>query len=122
MTGVFAGWYLTLVPTKSFFSPWDVSPLIVYMLAATVLWVVGLATVGLMFVVSVVTFSIFFLVPKWAGATPDGMATRYVGRTATADVALPQSSRVEMCPPHARTGLAWFAVKVIEIAVELSPK
>jgi peptide/nickel transport system permease protein len=42
-----------------------------------------LATIGLLFVVSVITFSIFFLIPKWAGATPDSMATRYVGRTAT---------------------------------------
>src|SRR5829696_9218195 len=26
-----------------------------------------------------------------------------------------------MCPPHARTGLAWFAVNVIVILADLSP-
>ena len=39
--------------------------------------------VGLLFVLSVVTFSIFYLVPRWAGASPETLATRYVGRTAT---------------------------------------
>ncbi len=41
-----------------------------------------LAAVLLLFVVSVVTFAIFFLVPRWAGATPEDLASRYVGRTA----------------------------------------
>jgi len=44
-----------------------------------------IATVGLMFVVSVITFSIFYLVPRIAGATPESLASRYVGRTATAE-------------------------------------
>jgi peptide/nickel transport system permease protein len=44
-----------------------------------------LATVVLLFVVSVVTFSIFFLVPRIAGSTPETLATRYVGRAATAE-------------------------------------
>jgi len=39
--------------------------------------------VGLLFVLSVVTFSIFYLVPRWAGASPETLAARYVGRTAT---------------------------------------
>jgi peptide/nickel transport system permease protein len=42
-----------------------------------------LAAVLLLFVVSVVTFAIFFLVPRLAGATPEDMASRYVGRTTT---------------------------------------
>jgi len=41
-----------------------------------------LATVLLLFVVSIVTFGIFFYVPRLAGATPEDMASRYVGRTA----------------------------------------
>jgi peptide/nickel transport system permease protein len=41
------------------------------------------AAVLLLFIVSVVTFSIFFLVPRIAGATPETLATRYVGRAAT---------------------------------------
>jgi peptide/nickel transport system permease protein len=42
-----------------------------------------LATVVLLFVVSAVTFSIFFVVPRLAGSTPETLATRYVGRAAT---------------------------------------
>ena len=43
-----------------------------------------LASVVLLFVVSVITFSIFFVVPRIAGGTPETLATRYVGRSATA--------------------------------------
>jgi peptide/nickel transport system permease protein len=43
-----------------------------------------LAAVFLLFVVSAVTFAIFFLVPRLAGATPEGLASRYVGKTADA--------------------------------------
>jgi peptide/nickel transport system permease protein len=39
--------------------------------------------VVLMFALSVVTFAIFYLVPRLAGATPETLAARYVGRTAT---------------------------------------
>ena len=35
-----------------------------------------------LFVVSVVTFSIFFLIPRWAGGSAENLAARYVGRTA----------------------------------------
>jgi peptide/nickel transport system permease protein len=40
------------------------------------------AAVFLLFVVSAVTFAIFFLVPRLAGATPESLASRYVGKTA----------------------------------------
>jgi peptide/nickel transport system permease protein len=43
-----------------------------------------LASVVLLFVVSVITFSIFYIVPRIAGGTPETLATRYVGRSATA--------------------------------------
>jgi len=43
-----------------------------------------LASVVLLFVVSVMTFSIFYVVPRIAGGTPETLATRYVGRSATA--------------------------------------
>src|SRR5262245_30836401 len=36
----------------------------------------------MLFVVSVVTFAIFFLVPRLAGATSDDLASRYVGKSA----------------------------------------
>ena len=44
-----------------------------------------LGAVGLLFLLSVITFAIFYLVPRWAGATPETLATRYVGRAATAE-------------------------------------
>ena len=43
-----------------------------------------IAAAGLLVLVSIITFSIFYLVPRAAGATPETLATRYVGRTATA--------------------------------------
>src|SRR4029450_10254340 len=41
--------------------------------------------VVLLIVLSMVTFSIFYLIPRLGGATPETLATRYVGRTATAE-------------------------------------
>jgi peptide/nickel transport system permease protein len=42
-----------------------------------------LAGVLMLAIVSMVTFAIFFGLPRFAGATPETLATRYVGRTAT---------------------------------------
>jgi peptide/nickel transport system permease protein len=39
----------------------------------------------LLIVLSIVTFSIFYLIPRLGGATPETLATRYVGRAATAE-------------------------------------
>ena len=36
----------------------------------------------LLFVITAITFAIFFLVPRLAGATPDDLASRYVGKSA----------------------------------------
>ncbi|MGN9840328.1 ABC transporter permease [Nonomuraea sp. H19] len=41
-----------------------------------------IGAVAMLLIVSMVTFAIFFLVPRLAGATPEGFAARYVGRTA----------------------------------------
>ena len=41
-----------------------------------------IVAVLLLWIVSVVTFAIFFLVPRLAGASADDLASRYVGRTA----------------------------------------
>ncbi len=58
-----------------------------------------LATVVLLFVVSVVTFSIFFLVPRIAGSTPETLATRYVGRAATAETVKLTAERLGFYDP-----------------------
>jgi peptide/nickel transport system permease protein len=42
-----------------------------------------LAAVVLLFIVSAAVFAIFYLVPRLVGATPETLATRYVGRAAT---------------------------------------
>jgi len=39
----------------------------------------------LLIVLSIVTFSLFYLIPRLGGATPETLATRYVGRAATAE-------------------------------------
>lgn len=57
------------------------------------------AAVGLLFLVSVVTFSIFYLMPRWAGATPETLATRYVGRAATAETVAVTAERLGFNDP-----------------------
>ena len=42
-----------------------------------------IAAVGLVIVISMITFAIFYLLPRLAGASPETLATRYVGRAAT---------------------------------------
>jgi len=42
------------------------------------------AAVGLVIVISMITFAIFYLIPRFAGATPESMAARYVSRNPTA--------------------------------------
>jgi peptide/nickel transport system permease protein len=44
-----------------------------------------LAAALLLVVVSMITFAIFFLVPRLAGATADDLASRYVGKSANAE-------------------------------------
>ena len=43
------------------------------------------AAIVLLFIITAVTFAIFFLVPRLAGATPDDLASRYVGKSAGAE-------------------------------------
>ena len=42
-----------------------------------------IAAVGLVVVITMITFAIFYLMPRLAGATPETLAARYVGRTAS---------------------------------------
>lgn len=57
------------------------------------------AAIGLLIIVSAVTFSIFYLVPRWAGATPETLATRYVGRAATEDTVKLTAERLGLYDP-----------------------
>src|SRR6266496_666193 len=65
------------------------------------------AAVGLLFVVSVLTFSIFYLVPRAAGASPETLATRYVGRTATAETVHLTAERLGFYDPIAVQYAHW---------------
>ncbi len=67
------------------------------MVAYIVRRVVG--AIGLLFVLSVVVFSIFYLVPRWAGATPETLATRYVGRAATEQTVVEVANKLGFYDP-----------------------
>jgi peptide/nickel transport system permease protein len=58
-----------------------------------------IAAVGLLFILSVVTFSIFYLVPRLAGASPETLATRYVGRSATEETVQLTAERLGFYDP-----------------------
>jgi peptide/nickel transport system permease protein len=56
-------------------------------------------TVVLLIVLSIVTFSIFYLVPRLAGATPETLAARYVGRAATPETVHLTAERLGLLDP-----------------------
>ncbi|WP_113702516.1 ABC transporter permease [Nonomuraea lactucae] len=58
-----------------------------------------ISAVIMLAIVSLATFAIFFLVPRLAGATPEGMASRYVGRTATEETAKLAAERLGFNDP-----------------------
>lgn len=58
-----------------------------------------ISAVVLLFILSVVTFSIFYLLPRLAGSTPESLAARYVGRTATADTVRLTAERLGFFDP-----------------------
>ncbi len=66
-----------------------------------------IAAVMLLVLVSIITFSIFYLVPRWAGATPETLATRYVGRTATADTVKLTAERLGFYDPFYKQYAGW---------------
>ena len=55
--------------------------------------------VVLLIVLSIVTFSIFYLIPRLGGATPETLATRYVGRAATAETVHLTAERLGLLDP-----------------------
>jgi peptide/nickel transport system permease protein len=63
------------------------------------------AAVFLLLAVSVITFLIFFLVPRLAGATADDLAVRYVGKTAGAEQIHEQAVKMGFTDPlHVQYG------------------
>ena len=61
--------------------------------------------VVLLIVLSIVTFSIFYLVPRLAGATPETLAARYVGRAATPETVHLTAERLGLLGSGARSVL-----------------
>ena len=55
--------------------------------------------VVMLFVLSIVTFSIFYLVPRLGGATPETLAARYVGRAATPETVHLTAERLGLLDP-----------------------
>jgi peptide/nickel transport system permease protein len=58
-----------------------------------------IGAVGLLFILSVATFAIFYVVPRVAGASPETLATRYVGRAATAETVQLTAERLGFYDP-----------------------
>ena len=58
-----------------------------------------IAAAMMLVLVSILTFSIFYLLPRLAGATPETLATRYVGRTATAATVKATAERLGFYDP-----------------------
>jgi peptide/nickel transport system permease protein len=55
----------------------------------------------LLLVVSLITFGIFFLVPRWAGQTTDQLATQYVGRDPSAEAIAAVKAKLGLDQPLA---------------------
>ena len=78
------------------------------------LWAVA-AVLWLLFVLGVVTFSIFYLVPRLAGASPETLAARYVGRAATPETVLgPRRPSRMPLPSATRRPERRFALRFVE--------
>lgn len=67
-----------------------------------------IASIGLLIIVSMIVFAIFYLFPRWAGATPETLATRYVGRTATAETVHLAAQRLGFYDPIWVQYFTWF--------------
>ncbi len=67
-----------------------------------------IASIGLLIVVSMVVFAIFYIFPPLAGATPETRATRYVGRTATPETVRIMAERLGFYDPIHTQYWNWF--------------
>jgi peptide/nickel transport system permease protein len=58
-----------------------------------------IAAVLVLFVVSIIVFSIFYLLPRALGTTPEGLASRYVGRNVTEETVHATAERLGFYDP-----------------------
>lgn len=68
-----------------------------------------IGAVFMLIVVSMVTFSIFFVVPRLAGATAMDLANRYVGRAATGEIVAAQAEKLGFNDPLVVQYGRWIA-------------
>jgi peptide/nickel transport system permease protein len=64
--------------------------------------------IGLLIVLSFVVFAIFYLIPRLAGASPETLATRYVGRAATEQTVTLTAQKLGFYDPLPLQYWNWF--------------
>jgi peptide/nickel transport system permease protein len=77
-----------------------------------------IGAVILLFVISMVTFAIFFLIPRLAGASVDDLASRYVGKTADANATHAMAMKLGFTDPLYEQ--YWRFVKAIFVGADYS--
>jgi peptide/nickel transport system permease protein len=75
----------------------------------------------MLIVVSMVTFAIFFLVPRWAGGSAENLAARYVGRTADATEIAAAAERLGFNNPIYVQYWDWLKGIVVGSTYDLGP-
>jgi peptide/nickel transport system permease protein len=75
----------------------------------------------MLIVVSMVTFAIFFLVPRWAGGSAENLAARYVGRTADAGEIAAAAERLGFNDPIYLQYWTWLKGIFVGATFDLGP-
>jgi peptide/nickel transport system permease protein len=78
-----------------------------------------IAAVGLVIVISIIVFAIFYLMPRLAGASPETLANRYVGRTATGSTVEETAQRLGFYDPVPVQYWHWAKGVVVGTDVDL---
>jgi peptide/nickel transport system permease protein len=78
-----------------------------------------IAAVGLVIVISMIVFAIFYLMPRIAGATPETLANRYVGRAATGSTVEQTAERLGFYDPVPVQYWNWAKGVVLGTEVDL---
>jgi peptide/nickel transport system permease protein len=77
------------------------------------------AAVGLVIVISMIVFAIFYLMPRLAGASPETLANRYVGRAATGATVEQTAERLGFYDPVPVQYWNWAKGVVVGTEVDL---